>query len=237
MTVGVLQVSDVHVTSSEPPEGSADPEERLDAVLAAALARFGVPDLVVASGDLTDDGSLSACALLADRLHALGAPVLAVPGNHDDPAVVTGAFGPPVSEVGRWRLVGIDTSRPRQVHGTVDVADVRRRLDGLDERPTLVVLHHPPVAPSTNPWFRLDHATELGEALAERRHVKAVLSGHLHVPFEADVAGVPVLGAPSTWVGIHHDGDAFVVGGDDRTGARWLDLHDDATFTTTLLQA
>ena len=73
--------------------------------------------------------------------------------------------------------------------------------------------------------------------LARRPHVAAVLSGHLHQPFEDEVHGVRVLGCPSTWVGIRHDGDAYVVGGDDRTGARWLALHDDGTFTTELLQA
>lgn len=237
MTVSVLQVSDVHLTTSSLPEGADDPLERLDAVLAAALDRFGRPDLVVATGDLTDDGSAAACGDLADRLHALGAPVLAVPGNHDDPAVVGAAFGPSVREVGAWRVLGVDTSRPRQVHGTVDVDDVRDRLDALDDRPTLLVLHHPPVSPSTHEWFRLDGAPELAGLLAGRPHVAAVLSGHLHQPFEDEVGGVPVLGCPSTWVGISHEGGSYVVGGDARTGARLLELDDDGTWRTVLLQA
>jgi Icc protein len=237
MTVGVLQVSDVHLTTSPRPPGSDDPEARLDLVLAAAVDRFGTPDLVIVSGDLTDDASEAATRVLADRLHALGAPVVAVPGNHDDPAVVAAAFGPSEAEIGAWRVVGVDTSRPHQVHGTVDVAAVCERLDSLDARPTLVALHHPPVAPSTHEWFRLDVADELAAALAGRRHVRAVLSGHLHLPFEDAVRGVPVLGAPSTWVGISHDGDTFVVGGSDTAGARWLELLDDGTLTTELLRA
>ena len=237
MTVGVLQVSDVHLTTSALPDGADDPLERLDRVLAAARDRYGRPDLVVASGDLTDDGSHEASERLGERLRALEAPVVAVPGNHDDPRVVAEVFGPAEALVGAWRVVGIDTSRPRQMHGTADPDAVAARLDALDDRPTLLVLHHPPTAPSTNPWFQLDGAAELVEVLARRRHVKAVLGGHLHQPFEAEVDGVPVLGGPSTWVGIRHDGDAYEVGGDERTGARWLALHDDGTFTTELLQA
>lgn len=237
MTVTVLQVSDVHVTTSSRPPGSEDPEVRLDLVLAAATDRFGAPDLVLASGDLADDGSEAATRLLADRLHALGAPVLAVAGNHDDPVVVAAAFGPPQIEVGAWRVLGVTTARPQQVHGTVDVADVARRLDALDARPTLLVLHHPPVSPSTHEWFRLEGADELAAALAARPHVRAVLSGHLHLPFEAEVRGVRVLGAPSTWVGISHEGDTFVVGGSDTAGARWLELDDDGTVRTELLRA
>ena len=72
MTVRVLQVSDVHLTTSPLPDGADDPGERLDLVLAAAVERLGRPDLVVASGDLTDDGSRDACARLGERLRALG---------------------------------------------------------------------------------------------------------------------------------------------------------------------
>ena len=106
-----------------------------------------------------------------------------------------------------------------------------------DDRPTLLVLHHPPVSPSTHEWFRLDGGDELAVLLARRPHVAAVLSGHLHQPFEDEVHGVRVLGCPSTWVGIRHEGDAFVVGGDDRTGARLLELADDGTWRTELLRA
>jgi Icc protein len=73
--------------------------------------------------------------------------------------------------------------------------------------------------------------------LAAHPQVKAILSGHLHLPFEAALAGVDVLGAPSTWVAITHAGDTFEVGGSDATGARWLELADDGTFTTTVLRA
>lgn len=237
MTVTVVQVSDVHLTSSTLPDGSPDPLERLDEVLEAVRRRLGRPDLVVASGDLADDGSPAAYAALADRLGRLGAPVLAVAGNHDDPVAVADLVGPAEAAVGAWRVLGIDTSRPQQVHGTVDVEAVRVRLDGLDDRPTLLVVHHPPVAPSTHAWFRLDGAPELVGLLGQRPHVRAVLSGHLHQPFDADAGGVRVLGSPSTWVGISHEGDRFVVGGDDRTGARVLELDDDGAWRTELLLA
>lgn len=237
MTVSVLQVSDVHVTSSGHPAGAPDPEQRLDFVLAAAIERFGVPDLLIASGDLTDDGSADACARLAERLHAVGAPVLAVPGNHDDPAVVAAAFGPPAASVGGWQVLGVDTSRPQQIHGTIDVESERVRFAALDDRPALVVLHHPPASPSTHEWFQLDGANALAELLTSHPQVKAVLSGHLHQPFETEVAGVPLLGAPSTWVAIRHDGSSFEVGGSDATGARRLELLDDGTFTTALVTA
>ncbi len=64
-----------------------------------------------------------------------------------------------------------------------------------------------------------------------------MLSGHLHQPFDSVVGGVRVLGAPSTWVGLSHEGGTFVVGGEERTGARHLELHDDGTWSTSLLTA
>lgn len=237
----VLQLSDTHL--SRLPHANVngrDPDERLTTVLAAWNALGEQADLVLLSGDLADDGSAAACRRLATAVSSLGAPVLALPGNHDVPAVVTDAFGPGAStvELGAWTVVGFDTSRPQQVHGTLDVTAALAVIDGLGDRPTLVALHHPPVSRSTSPWFQLDGAQELLAGLAARPQVKIVASGHLHDAFEFEgPGGVALLGCPSTLMAIGHDGDAMELGADAPTGARVLRLADDGDWTATVLVA
>ena len=91
---------------------------------------------------------------------------------------------------------------------------------------------------STAAEFRLDGADELLAALAERPHVRAVVAGHLHDAVDLETpSGLPVLGCPSTIVGIAHHGDQMDIGGSAITGARVLTLDDDGTFTSRILQA
>ncbi|MGH9275872.1 MAG: metallophosphoesterase, partial [Acidimicrobiales bacterium] len=225
-------------TKGEPVFGR-DADERLAAVLAAWTATGERADLVLLTGDLADDGSADGCARLAEAVARLDAPVLAIPGNHDRPAVVASMWdGPRTASVGEWLVAGIDTTVPGEVHGDIDVPAVMAWLDTLDRGPMILALHHPPMSRSTADEFRLDGAAELLAALAERPHVRAVVGGHLHdaVDLEAP-SGLAVLGCPSTIVGITHDGDRMEIGGSAITGARVLTLDDDGTFTSRILQA
>jgi Icc protein len=237
MPANVLQLSDVHFRAGGAAVGDRDPRERLDRVLTAVRQRAVAIDALLLTGDLTDDGSRSACEDLAGTLAPLGLPTLAVPGNHDDPRAVRDVFGPDLLDIGGWRIVGIDTSRPRQIHGTVDTAAEAARLDRLDRKWTILAMHHPPVSLTANPWFQLDGAAEFATAIGQRPHVRAVLAGHLHHPYEARAGGAIVLGGPSTLVSFDHTGDDLVIGVAETTGARICSLHDDGTLTGTLIRA
>ncbi|MDQ6840363.1 MAG: metallophosphoesterase [Actinomycetota bacterium] len=240
MTATVLQLSDTHLRAWPGGQVSgADPDRRLKAVLDAWQAVGQRADLVVVSGDETDDGSATAYARLAEALDPLDAPIMALAGNHDRPDVMAARFGrSTTAEVGAWRIVGLDSSRPEQVHGTVEVPAALAVLDALDDRPTVVGIHHPPLSRSSHPWFRLDGATELLEGLGVRSHVRAVISGHVHDLFDFEgPGGTALLGCPSTLMAMAHDGDHYerCVGG--TTGARVLYLGDDGTMASTVLVA
>jgi 3',5'-cyclic-AMP phosphodiesterase len=239
MTVTVLQLSDIHLTATGGELRGTDPDFRLATVLAAWEAVGKRVDLVLLTGDNADDGSEEAYVRLAAALAPLDAPVVALPGNHDVPATLAAVFGPPpLVELGAWRIVGFDTSRPGQIHGTLDVPATLDLLDHLDERPTVVALHHPPTSASTHDWFQLDGGADLVLGLGERPWVRAVASGHLHAVFELEgPSGLALLGGPSTYTAISHDGDACQFDADEPRGARVLSLHDDGTLSSTILVA
>jgi Icc protein len=237
MPIRLLQLSDIHFADRSAPVNGRDPAGRLRAVLAATHPESSLVDALVLTGDLTDDGSRSGCRDLAAVLAPLGLPILAVPGNHDDPRAVRDTFGPGVLEIGGWRIIGIDSTRPDQIHGTVDVTAEMSRLDGYDRRPTALAMHHPPVTPSTYAWFQLDGAAELRAAVARRPHVKALFTGHLHHPFEARIGDATLFGCPSSLIAFRHEGDQVVIGGADTTGARLNTLHNDGSVTSIVIRA
>jgi Icc protein len=115
---------------------------------------------------------------------------------------------------------------------------MNEQLDRFDRRPTLVVAHHPPVSRSTDSWFQLEGGDELLAALARKPQVRALISGHLHDPFELEgPGGLALLGCPSTLAAIEHDGDRYEVRLDGSTGARVLRLEDDGSLSSMLLTA
>lgn len=226
----VLQVSDTHLRA----EPNTPVRKNPDATLAASLAavRDVRPDLVLLTGDLTNDGSVAGLRRLRDAVEGFGAPVIAVAGNHDDAANVREVFGDTLTcDVDGWRVVAVDTVLRRRNHGAVDVAAVTRRLDELDARPTVLAMHHPPQSPSTHRWFRLVGAEDLLDALRERPHVRAVVGGHLHEVFHYELDhGLQLCGAPSSYYAIRHTGDTYELVADGLVGTQLLTLGRDGSF-------
>lgn len=234
--VTLLHLTDTHLTAVPgTPVMGADPDARLAAVLSAWASRGERTDLVVHTGDVTDDASPEAVDRVNEAIASLLTRLVMTPGNHDDGCALVGESRQ--TTVGAWRLVTARTPVPGAVHGALDPAALLARLDDLDDRPTVLALHHPPRCRSTHAWFRLEGADALLEGLAERPHVRAVLSGHLHDAFELEgPGGLLLLGGPSTVASIGHHGDEMTFG-EGPTGARILRLHDDGRLEHELLEA
>ncbi len=225
----VLQISDTHLRAEPNTPTDTDP----DAALAASIdAVHGIEaDLLLLTGDLADDGSLAALTRLRDLVAVFSAPVLAIAGNHDSIDHVHAVFAAPgEAEVGAWRVVAVESLIPGEIHGAVDVEDLTRRLDALDDRPTVIAIHHPPASPSTHPWFRLIGAESMLADLRTRPNVRAVVSGHLHEAFRFHDGGLELCGAPSTYYAIEHRGDDYRVLDDGMVGVQVLTLGDDGSF-------
>jgi Icc protein len=115
----VLQISDTHLRAEPNTPAQRDPDA---ALLATIDALRDVPaDLVLLTGDLSDDGSLPALERLRQIVGQLSAPIMAVAGNHDDPGNVRVVFGETDTvELGRWQVLGVESVIPGEDHGAVD---------------------------------------------------------------------------------------------------------------------
>jgi 3',5'-cyclic AMP phosphodiesterase CpdA len=166
--------------------------------LGALVRRLG-PELVVASGDLTHRGRREQHERAARFLGSLGAPVLAVPGNHDLPYTFPARFTEPWSEFERqWQtteptysadglhVVGLNSARPYRHQGGAlhasQLHDAAERLQAAPEHAYRVaVLHHhmlgaPWRASRKRPVSRRNHVLRsLVSAGAD-----LILAGHIH---------------------------------------------------------
>ncbi len=214
----IAQITDCHIV--EPGELFAD---RVDS--AAALRRAievvnglrPLPDVVLATGDLVNDGRPAQYDHLMQLLAGLDVEVvLPCPGNHDDRGELrrrfsnvlpTGRAHEPIDYVvddHAVRLIGLDTIIPGRHDGHVTHAQMSwldGRLAAAPDRPTLVFQHHPPF-PSGIPWMDrdcgFDGATIEAEVLARHRNVEAVVCGHLHRSIHRRFGGTVASCWPST---------------------------------------
>src|SRR5258708_30554427 len=90
----IAQITDMHIRPrGKIAYGRVDTNAMLEAAVATLEALPRKPDLVIASGDLTDCGLAEEYAVLRDILESLSMPVYLVPGNHDRRAELFAEFG------------------------------------------------------------------------------------------------------------------------------------------------
>ncbi len=196
----ILHISDTHFGTEQP------------AVVQAllALAAQQKPDLVVLSGDITQRARASEFEAARAFVAQLGAPVLAIPGNHDIALfdlvarafypyrAFAQAFGPdvqPVVSTPDLLVLGVKTTRRlRHKHGQVSPQQVAR-VAGLLQTATAqqlrVVVVHQPIAVA-------DAAEQnnvlRGHAQAQQAWAAAgadlVMSGHIHLSYVLPLPGM-----------------------------------------------
>jgi 3',5'-cyclic AMP phosphodiesterase CpdA len=209
----LVQLSDLHIGANE---NGFDPVPHLEAVIEAVRSLPNRPDAVLVSGDLTDGGSEAGYRVARELLERLEAPLHVLPGNHDDRGRLRAAFGLPGEgdepirysvDVGELRLVVFDSNVADQDPGRYD-AEQLSWLDGElgaePERPTLLALHHPPLATGIEEWDEINLEPEqrplLAEVVGRHPQLRAIVGGHLHRVAASSLAGVPVIAVPSTYL-------------------------------------
>jgi 3',5'-cyclic AMP phosphodiesterase CpdA len=186
----LLHVSDLHTGTREDPD--------VERALGALIDRFA-PELIVASGDLTHRGRREQFERAARFLRSFGAPVVAIPGNHDMPYTFPKRFTRTFDEFERvwetteptlttptFHVVGLNSARPyRHQGGALREAQLRGAVERLRAAPDgtyrVVVLHHhmlgaPWRASRKRPVSKRNHVLQtFVDAQAD-----LILAGHIH---------------------------------------------------------
>ena len=209
----IAQITDIHL-GFDPDNEREFNRQRLDRTLETLCALDPLPDLLLATGDIADDGDDGiSYRRFREATAALPFPVLAAMGNHDNRERFLAEFPETPSADGfvqyaiedhPVRILVLDTLEPgRHGGGFCDIrADwLSDRLDEDRRRPTAIVLHHPPIETGLS-WMTENPeaawVNRLADRISGRDNIVAMIAGHLHRPVVTKWAGTVLAVCPST---------------------------------------
>ncbi|GAA1876821.1 Calcineurin-like phosphoesterase [Williamsia serinedens] len=201
----IAHISDLHVT------GDAARRSRICAVVDHVNARADGIDVLVVTGDITDDGTPAQNTEAAEILGAARVPTLVIPGNHDrrpefSRALLAGAatdlpLNRSATVAGVLYLM-CDSTIPGRDDGWLSDASLGWMESEIvaagADTPVVVCFHHPPV---TLGMPFMDGIRQIGEdrladLIARHPNVVGSLCGHAHTGAVTTFAGRPLVIAP-----------------------------------------
>ncbi len=211
----IAQITDMHAGHKvSTAAGSLDTFEHLERAVRHLNALRPAPDVVLATGDLTHDTAPEDYVRLTEALAPIEQPLYVIPGNHDDRENLRAAFLDRgylpsegflhyVVEDHPLRLIALDTTIPGEAGG--ELCDARlawlaARLEEAPERPTVVLMHHPPFETGIPFFDRIGcrGGAAMGAIVERHRQIETVLCGHVHRAIELRWHGTVVQVTPST---------------------------------------
>lgn len=251
MVSRILQITDLHLMADPLAElKGTRTRDTLQAVLDVLRRDFQAADRLIVTGDLAHDELLETYQILHELLADWLPKLRVIPGNHENREFMRQVFGDRVSvagdrnvfaeTVGGWRLIGLDSQLVGEVRGQLGEAQrvwLAQELAAEPQRPTLLFLHHPPLAIGTG-WLDeigLEDAEPLLHQLQRSPQVKCVGAGHIHHETTVCQRGTLQLTAPSTCVQFLPETDRLIP---DIVppGFRVFDLEPDGSFRTRVVR-
>lgn len=241
-TVRIVQITDTHLNATD--DGhllGMNTRQSLCYVLELIQKSKQQSDLLLLTGDLSQDGSLASYQFLEKALNGLESPSFWLPGNHDNPIAYAsvaseGTRSERLIRTKHWQLVLLDSQVPGKVYGGLSSSELAFLEQCLSDQPdlhTLVAFHHHPLDVGCR-WMQgigIRNSDALFEVLGRHSNVKSLLWGHVHQAFDQTLNGIRMLATPSTCVQFVPGSDEFSVDSQG-PGYRWLDLMPDGTIET-----
>lgn len=207
----VLQISDMHLYEQEDAKLlGVDTAKSFQAVIDAIKKQNKSFDMILATGDLSQDYSEGSYVRFAKMIKNFSQPVYWLPGNHDDGpkmARVMPSLGISNAKniiIGNWQFILLNTqvySSPMGWAEPSQLAFIKECINSHPELHVAVCLHHNAFSIEST-WLdqhELKNKKDLVDLIHNNTQVKLILCGHVHQERDFfDDSGVRFISSPAT---------------------------------------
>lgn len=206
----ILQLTDLHILPEQGETMSGvDTQFSFEQVLKYARAKHNNTDLILVTGDLTQDPHKPSYQCIYQELIKYQTRSICLPGNHDDYHLMQQVFrGKQINcdkhiKFKHWQVICLNSQQQGSHGGYLDTDELGFLKDTLNKYiglNTMIALHHHPV-PTNSYWMDtmiIENSNVLFELLNSYPQVKTIICGHIHQKLESNKQGISILGSPST---------------------------------------
>lgn len=239
----IIQITDPHIFKEE--NGcllGLNTRDSLTAILEDIKKQEIKADLILATGDISQDQSADSYQYFSEVVNQLAIPICWIPGNHDDVHQMAESlndefFSPAKTiNIGDWQIVLLDSSLSGQVYGRLGREQrgyLKKAILAHDSSYMLPVLHHHPVDINCQ-WLDplgLEDADELFDLLDSCSSIRGLLWGHIHQVYDQYRGKIRMLATPSCSVQFKPLSKEFAADSES-PGYRILELNSDGKIET-----
>lgn len=247
--VSIAQLTDLHLFADiDRSLVGIKTESSFQEVLSQVKKTLPQIDLMLLTGDLTQDCSVASYERLAKSLNDFKIHSYCLAGNHDDIPLMkvhlpsTYVHLSRSLDVGKWRILLLNSAVEGAVHGylsNTELSYLENNLHDYPDRPTLIAFHHPAVNLGSQ-WIDhicLENQDEFWEICDRHPQIEVVLNGHAHQEFdqiyETPHNSVRCLVTPSTCVQFQPKNHKFQIDSQS-AGFRHLRLYPNGIMETEI---
>ena len=257
ISYSISEVESVRIVQVTDPHLFADPEAQLLGVntaksLGAVLNTISAVNypahLMLATGDISQDYSNESYHSFVKAITPVNLPCHYLPGNHDDPRIMSLHMqGPKIFAqkrilAGNWQIIMLDSTvrgRPGGHMSDEEFELIDSAIKAEPDRHVLLVMHHNPILTECN-WLD-QHCMDNGESfiarVAQYPQVKGLLWGHVHQSIDTKHIGpygpLHLMATPSTCIQFKPKSPYFALDA-LQPGYRLLELKSDGSILTNV---
>ena len=217
--IKIIQITDTHLFSDKTSQlhGYCTHQSLTEIIEHLIDDRLKKEDVVLLTGDISQDESLESYRLALIQLERLKSTVYWIHGNHDDESKIKTVFDTSkyVKKLNKfsiknWDFISINTCRRGTDKGYIDECEMKIFLEKVDEskksnKNIAIVMHHHPV-PVDTPLVDecgLQNSEIFLDTLNKNSEIKLVICGHVHGDYRISLGGKVIETCPATcfqWV-------------------------------------
>jgi len=241
--IRIIQLSDCHLSSDNKQQWfGRNPESYLKQLIHDINNNETHDSLILATGDLSHDGSEESYKKLFQFFSKLDRNVYTLAGNHDDPEQMAKHLNQgKISTAshftqGNWLILMLNTPEPQQEYGYLseqEFIQIKNILKKHQDKHVLIAMHHPPIRVNCA-WIdsvNLRNSQEFMALISQHKNIKAVCFGHVHQDHKTVIDNVQFFSCPSTCHQYLINSDDFAVD-DIEAGYRWFNLQHDGQVSS-----